>query len=157
MNNNNLAPGFISVDDACALIKQDDRDNPIIDLDWMMDRIDWIDVNHNFRIPKIRKLAPEEIYKDRRGRYVYFENTGSVYVGIRDSFDKELLKKTIRDRWRDLVGHEYSKAKLRGITTVADDGEGKSAVQPRTHAPMAKAGDTIGTGQTVTSNGENYA
>lgn len=154
MSPNNLAPGFISIDDACALIKSDKRDNPVVDLDWMMSRIDYIDVNHNFRIPKIRKLAQNEIRKTRRGKYIYFDHTGDVYVSIRDSFDKELLKKTIRDQYREEAGREYNERKLRAITTVADDAEGKAAVQPRAAKPIAKEGQSIGGGETITTNGE---
>ena len=157
MKNNNLAPGFISIDEACALINSDTRDNPVVDMDWMILRLKWIDVNHNFQIPKVRKLAENEIYRTRRGKYVYFEKTGEVYVAVTDPFDKELLKKTIRAKYKEEVGHEYDEKNVRAVTTVADDGEGKAAVQPRKHKPMAKEGDMIGSGETVTSNGENYA
>lgn len=153
MSPNNLRPGFISIDDAVALIKSDTRENPVVDMDWISSRIDWIDTNHNFRIPKVRRLKPEEVYRTRRGKIIDYESTGSVNVEVATSFDKELLKKTIRDKYRELVGHEYQSKIVRGMSTVADDGEGREAVKPRARTPMAKQGDSIGDHGITTTNG----
>ncbi len=61
MSPTNLAPGFISIDDAVALIKSDTRSNAVVDMDYIVSRINWIEVNHNFRLPKIRRLKADEI------------------------------------------------------------------------------------------------
>lgn len=156
MDNKNLPPGFISVQEACELIKSDDRDKPVVDMDWMIARVNWIDVNNNFRIPRIRALTTEQVYKTRRGKIVEFEHTGDEYVTIRTAFEKELLKQTIRDKYRELVGHEYKEKHARGVSTVAVDGEGRNAVRPRANTPMAKEGDTIGSGDMITTNGKGY-
>lgn len=153
MSPNNLAPGFISVDDAVALIKSDTRANPVIDMDYIVSRLDWIDTNHNFRIPKVRRLKPEEVYRSKRGKIIDYENTGSVYVSVNTSFDKELLKKTIRDKYRELVGKEYQAKITRGVSTVADDAEGRNAVRPRANKSIAKEGDSIGGQGITTTNG----
>ena len=153
MSPTNLAPGFISIDDAVALIKSDTRSNPVVDMDYIVSRINWIEVNHNFRIPKIRRLKPEDVYRTKRGKIVEYQHIGDANVAILTSFDKELLKKTIRDKYRELVGHEYEEKITRGVSTVADDAEGKQAVQPRANKPIAKEGDSIGGHGITTTNG----
>lgn len=150
-----LAPGFVDIDTAVALIKSDTRENPVVDMDYLVSKIVWIETNHNFRIPKIRRLKPEEVYRTKRGKIVEYENTGDVYVSINTNFEKELLKKTILDKYRELVGHEYKEVGVRAVSTVADDAQGRAAVQPRANKPIAKEGSLIGEGTTVTSNGEN--
>lgn len=153
MSPNNLRPGFVSIDDAVALIKSDTRANPVVDMDYIVSRIDWIDTNHNFRIPKVRRLKPEDVYRSKRGKVIEYERTGSVNVEVVTSFDKELLKKTIRDKYRELVGREYQAKNTRGVSTVADDAEGRAAVQPRVNKPIAKEGDSIGGHGITTTNG----
>lgn len=149
-----LAPGFVSVDDAVALIKSDTREKPVVDMDYLVSKIVWIEVNHNFRIPKVRRLSADEVYRTKRGKVIEYENTGNVYVSINTNFEKELLKKTILDKYRELVGREYKEAGVRAVSTVADDAQGRAAVQPRVNKPIAKEGSTIGEGTTVTSNGD---
>lgn len=152
--NNNLAPGFKTVEEVCELIKSDTRQNPIIDMDYLVSRIKWIETGHNFRIPKIRRLAADEIYKTKRGKVVEYENIGDVYVYIATNFDKELLRKTILDKFRELVGREYKETVVRATSTVADDAEGRNAVKPRPNKPIAKEGSSIGSGSVSTSNGD---
>ena len=154
-NNGNLAPGFTSVDRACELIKSDTRENPVVDMDYLVSRIKWIETAHNFRIPKIRRLKADEIYRTKRGKVVEYENIGDVYVYIATNFEKELLRKTILDKYRELVGHEYKEQVVRAMSTVADDAQGKAAVQPRSNAkPIAKEGAIIGEGTTMDTNGQ---
>lgn len=154
-NNNNLAPGFSSLDKAVELIKSDTRENPVVDMDYLIGHTVWIESNHNFRIPKVRRLKPDEVYKTKRGRVVEYENIGDVYVYIATNFEKELLKKTIYDKYRELVGHEYKELGVRARSTVADDAQGKAAVQPRNNTkPIAKEGTIIGEGTTMDTNGQ---
>lgn len=154
MQQNNIAPGFISIDDAVALIKSDTRENPVVDMDYIVSKMVWIEVNGNFRIPKIRRLKPEEVYRTKRGKVVEYETIGEANVSITTNFEKELLKKTILDKYRELVGHEYKQAGVRAVSTVADDAQGRAAVQPRANKPIAKEGAVIGGGETITSNGD---
>lgn len=155
MNNENLAPGFISVDAAVDLIKSDTRENPVVDMDYLVSRIKWVETAHNFRIPKIRRLAPDEVYRTKRGKLVEYENIGNAYIYIATNFEKELVRKTILDKFRELVGHEYKEQTVQARSTVADDAQGKAAVQPRNNTkPIAKEGAVIGEGTTATSNGD---
>jgi hypothetical protein len=156
--NNNLSPGFITVDAACELIKSDTREKPIVDMDYLVGHIVWIETNHNFRIPKIRRLAPKDVYKTKRGKIVEYENVGDAYVFVATNFEKELLKKTILDKFKELVGHEYKEVGVKARSTVADDAQGKAAVQPRNNTkPIAKEGAVIGGGEVITSNGDGLS
>ena len=150
-----LSPGFITVDDACAIIKTDTRENPVVDMDYLVGHIVWIETNHNFRIPKIKMLKPEEVRRTKRGKIIEYENIGDLYVYIATNFERELLKKTILDKYRELVGHEYKEIGVKARSTVADDAQGKAAVQPRNNTkPIAKEGAIISGGETITSNGD---
>lgn len=158
MQPNNLPPGFVTVDDACKLIESDTRENPVVDMDYLVAHIVWIETNHNFRIPKIKRLEPKDVYKTKRGKIVEYENTGDVYVRIDTNYQKELLKKTILDKFKELVGREYKEISVRARSTVADDAQGKAAVQPRNNAkPIAKEGAVIGGGEVINSNGDGLS
>ena len=154
MQDNNLSPGFIKVDDAVKLIQSDTRENPVVDMDYLISRIKWVETAHNFRIPKIRRLKPEEVKKTKRGKVIDYEVTGNVYIYIATNYEKELVRKTILDKFKELVGREYKEQTVRAMSTVADDAEGRSAVQPRANKPIAQEGQSIGSGDTITSNGE---
>lgn len=149
-----LSPGFSTVDQAVELIKQDTRQNPVVDMDWLVAHIKWIETAHNFRIPKIRRLTADEVYRNKRGRLVEYENTGEVNVYIATAFEKELLRKTILDKFRELVGREYQEKSLRASSTVADDAQGRDAVRPRANKPIATEGQSIGSGEIVNTNGQ---
>lgn len=153
-NNNNLSPGFIEMSEAIELIKSDTRANPVVDMDYLISRKKWIETAHNFRIPKVRRLKPEEMYRTKRGKIVEYETIGEVNVYIATNFDKELLLKTINDKYKELVGHEYRELATRATSTVADDAQGREAVRPRANTPIAKEGSSIGDGITTTSNGD---
>lgn len=153
---NQLSPGFSTIDKAVELIKSDTRENPVVDMDYLIGHTVWIEANHNFRIPKIRRLSPEEIYRTKRGQTIEYENIGDMYVYIATNFEKELLKKTIYDKYKELVGHEYKEAGVKARSTVADDAQGRAAVQPRNNTkPIAKEGTIIGEGTTMDTNGQN--
>lgn len=155
MNNSELAPGFSTVDEAVALIKSDTRENPVVDMDYLAGHVVWIETGHNFRIPKQRRLKADEIYKTKRGRVVEYEHTGDAYVYLATNFETELLKKTILDKFKELVGHEYRELGVKARSTVADDAQGRDAVKPRANAkPIAKEGANIGEGGMMTSNGD---
>ena len=154
MQDNNLAPGFISVEKAVELIKSDTRENPVVDMDYLISRIKWVETAHNFRIPKIRRLKPDEVKKTKRGKVIDYEVTGNVYIYIATNYEKELVRKTILDKFKELVGREYKEQTVRAMSTVADDAEGRAAVKPRTNKPIAKEGASIGDSGVATSNGD---
>lgn len=155
---NQLSPGFVEVDKACELIKSDSRENPVVDMDYLVAHIVWIETGHNFRIPKIRRLEPEKIRRTKSGKIIEYENTGDVYVYLATNFETELLKKTILDKFKELVGREYKEEGVKARSTVADDASGRAAVRPRNNAkPIAKTGETISEGMTINSNGDGIS
>ena len=155
MQNNNLPNGFITAAEAVELIKSDTKENPVVDIDYMVAHTRWLDAGKNFRIPKIRLLAPEERKRDARGNIHIIEHIGDVYVEVKDNYEKELIRKTLNDKYYEMTNKEYTELKTRGVSTVADDAEGQSAVRPRANTPNTKEGDFIGGGNTVTTNGAN--
>lgn len=155
-NKSQLLPGYTELDKAIEIIKSDTRENPVVDMDYLITHTIWIETNHNFRIPKIRRLKPEEVHRTKRGVLKEYEKIGVINVQINTNYEKELLKKTIYDKYRELVGREYREVTVRARSTVADDAQGKAAVQPRVNAkPIAKEGTIIGEGTTMDTNGQN--
>ena len=94
------------------------------------------------------------MYRNKRGKTIEYETIGDVNIYIATNFERELVKKTIYDKYRELVGHEYREAGVRAVSTVADDAQGKDAVRPRGNTPIAKEGASIGGGETINSNGD---
>lgn len=157
--NRNLPKGFITVDEACELIRSDSKTDAKVDTKYLVQHLDWIEVSRNFRIPKVRTATEEDIklfmQKNPGRRPRATVEVGSVYVAIETPYQKELLAKTIRDHYRDMVGREYMQRKTRSITTVADEEGSGMRVQPRVNPnSIAKEGDTISSGRTMTTNSE---
>lgn len=161
MQNKNLPTGFISVEDAVALIKTNTFKEPTVDIRWLVSHIDWIEEAHNFRIPKVRLITKEEYTKymeDHHGRRPSeLVTLGSEFVPITTSYDKESLKKAIRDNYRDIVGHDYQEVHTRGITTVKDEETGNTERPRTTKKTIAKEGDLIGAGISTTTNSADGA
>ncbi len=161
MNNNSLPNGFISVDEAVALINSDKRDDAKVDTQWLAGHIDWIEEAHNFRIPTVRFATKAEVEAEMKAhpgrRPTGLIRTGSKYVQILTSFEKELLKKTIRDHYRDTAGREFIKENTRGVSTVMDEETGGSERPRRSKKTIAKEGEVIGTGSSRTTNSADGA
>lgn len=137
-----LPNGFITVEDAVKLIHSDTRSEAKVDTKWLVGHIDWIEEAHNFRIPLMKTTSDKKVV-----------NTGSKYVAIATSYEKEFLKKAIRDHYRDVVGREYETKTVHAVSTVADEEQSGGNVRPRKSKSIAKEGAVIGTGETVTTNG----
>lgn len=137
-----LPNGFISIEDAVKLINSDTRTEPKVDTKWLVSHIDWIEEKHNFRIPLI-KLSADKTKNVR---------LGSKFVEVRDDYDKAILKRCIRDHYRDLVGRDYQTQEVKAMSSVVDD-EVAGGARPRRSKPIAKVGATIES-KTVTTNGE---
>lgn len=138
-----LPKGFISIEEAVELINSDTRSDAKVDTKWLVSHVDWVEEAHNFRIPLLKTTADKKIVK-----------CGSKFVQIMNAYDKEVIKRAIRNHYRDLVGHEYQAQNVRAISSVADDSVA-GGVRPRKSKPIAKEGQVIGTGETITTNGAN--
>lgn len=152
--NNNIPIGFIPVDKAVELIRSDDKNKPVVDIDYLITRVYRIELGGTFRIPRVRALAQNEIYRSRNGKIIYEEHIGNEYVRLDTPLEVEMLKQAIRDKYREEAGHEYKEVLVRGVSTVADDAGGNNAVKPRKNKPNTKVGDSIGVGSVSSSNGE---
>jgi hypothetical protein len=161
MDRSSLPNGFITVEDAVDLIKTNTFEKPTVDIKYLVGHLDWVEVAHNFRIPKVRLVTKEEyaeLLKKFPGRRPSeLTSVADEYVTLRTSYEVELLKKTIRDNYRDITGHSYNKANTRGITTVIDEEKGTDAAPRATKNTIAKEGSVIGSGSTVSTNSADGA
>lgn len=161
MDNKTLPNGFITVEEAVKLINSDTRDNAVVDTQWLVSRIDWIEEAHNFRIPLVRTATKEEVLdfmkKNPGRRHSGLIKQGSKYVTIYTSYEKELLKKAIRDHYREMAGRDFVEEKTRGVTAVIDEGGTNSERPRRMKKTVANEGDTIGTGESRVTNSESGA
>lgn len=161
MDPKSLPNGFISVEQAVALINSDTRDDAKVDTQYLVSHIDWIEEAHNFRIPLVRLSTKEEIdaimkrYPGRRPNGL--TRLGSKTVTINTAYEKELLKQTIRNHYKEMVGREYEKPAVRGLSSVADEETGGGQVKPRRSKTIAKEGETIGSGQSRVTNSADGA
>lgn len=142
MQPRNLPKGFITIDEAIELINSDTRSEAKVDTKWLVKHIDWIEEAHNFRIPLLKTVDKKVVAN------------GSRYVEILSGYDKEAMKRAIRNHYRDMVGREFEAPTVRAVSSVVDD-EVASGARPRKSKPIAKEGAVIGTGETITTNGAN--
>lgn len=150
MNNNNLPNGFISVEDAVALINSDTRSDAKVDTQYLVGHIDWIQEKQNFRIPLMKTV-------EKNGMKTV-EHMGSKNVFISTSYEKELLKKTIKEHYREMAGKEYITSNVRSVTSVADEETSGGSVRPRaSKKSIAKEGAVIGEGSSITTNSADGA
>ena len=161
MDRNSLPNGFITVEDAVELIKTNTFEKPTVDIKYLVGHLDWVEVAHNFRIPKVRLVTKEEyaeLLKKFPGRRPSeLTRVSDENVTLRTSYEVELLKKTIRDNYREITGHAYDKPSTRGVTTVIDEEKGADAAPRATKNTIAKEGSIIGSGSTVSTNSADGA
>lgn len=161
MNNNPLPKDFIDINEAVALINSDKRDDAKVNTQWMAEHIDHIEEYRNFRIPLVRFATESEIEKKMRmypgRRPSYLVDIGSKWVHINTSYEKELLKETIRKHFRDTSGRDFIKSNTRGVSTVMDEETGSNERPRRTKKTIAKEGETIGAGSSRTTNSADGA
>ena len=161
MDRNSLPNGFITVEDAVELIKTNTFEKPTVDIKYLVGHLDWVEVAHNFRIPRVRLVTKEEyaeLLKRFPGRRPSeLTRVADENVTLRTSYEVELLKKTIRDNYRDVTGHAYNKSNTRGVTTVIDEEKGADAAPRATKNTIAKEGSVIGSGSTVSTNSADGA
>lgn len=161
MDKQSLPNGFITVEDAVKLIESNTFDKPTVDIKYLVGHLDWVELAHNFRIPVVRLVTPEE-YKELMKRYPgrrpsELTRVKDETVTLRTSYEVELLKKAIRDNYKNITKHEYQGKNTRGITTVIDEEKGTDAAPRATKNTIAKEGSIIGSGSTVSTNSADGA
>lgn len=136
-NNNNLAPGFITVDAAVKLIQSDTMENPKVNVGWCAENLVYLAPRHNFTIKLIKK--------DTNGKIV--EN-GKTQTYLATDYDKAILEKAILDKFRELTARDYNPTQSRRLSTMVSDVEGSANMQGRPIAnpdsPINQNGDIDG-------------
>jgi len=161
MDKRKLPKGFIEVEEAVELIKSNTFDKPTVDIKKLANSLDWIEVNHNFAIKKMRLITKEEYaeklkqFPGRRPSELI--SLGVVTVTLRSAYEVELLKKAIRDNYREVSGRMFDPKNTRGVTTVMDQESGGGARPRSSKKTIAKEGDLIGSGSTSTTNSADSA
>lgn len=161
MDKQSLPNGFITVEDAVKLIESNTFDKPTVDIKYLVGHLDWVELAHNFRIPVVRLVTADE-YKELMKRYPgrrpsELTRVKDETVTLRTSYEVELLKKAIRDNYKNITKHEYQGKNTRGITTVIDEEKGTDAAPRATKNTIAKEGSIIGSGSTVSTNSADGA
>lgn len=161
MDKRKLPKGFIEVEEAVELIKSNTFDKPTVDIKKLANSLDWIEVNHNFAIKKMRLITKEEYaeklkqFPGRRPSELI--SLGVVTTTLRSAYEVELLKKAIRDNYREVSGRMFDPKNTRGVTTVLDQESGGGARPRSSKKTIAKEGDLIGAGSTSTTNSVDSA
>lgn len=106
-----LPNGFISVEEAIALIQADSRKDATVDIAFLVKNLPWLEKNHNYTIKLLRHEG---------GKIV---NNGIKYVAIENDYQKEMLKHAITQHYKDLSGREIDPDTIgiRKITTAIED------------------------------------
>lgn len=162
MEKSNLPNGFLTIDEAVALIKTNTYDKPTVDIQWMIGNIDHVEELHNFNIRKVHLISKEELekyIKDHHGRRPDdLVRDGTVYVYVATTYEKELLKKALKDNYRATSGREYKERHTRGVSTVKDEEAGNSERPRIAKKTIAKEGEIIGASSgPVTTNSADGA
>lgn len=127
-----LPNGFISVEEAIALIQADSRKDATIDIAFLVKNLPWLERNHNYTIKLLRHEGGKVI------------DNGIKYVAIENDYQKEMLKHAITQHYKDLSGREIDPDTIgiRKITTAIEDNnpQGRPTINKTSSTNI---GDTI--------------
>ena len=147
MNNNILPPGFISIEDAVALINKDTRQHATVDTDFMVGNLcaPYLRVGGTFNIRLMKN--------DERGRAVY---AGEKFVLIETEYQLAMLEHAIVEHYKQATGRADfdPKNQTRSLSTTVDDEENPQAQIVTQKKPMTKAGEDITTHAVSKTNGQ---
>lgn len=151
MDKMQLPPGFTPIDDVIEEINnfhdKDSMDTPILDIAGTVATHRWIEPLHNFRI----RYAI--FYKDSIGR-LRKKSAGSKWVQIRDTYEAEMLKRALANKFRELSGQEFDMSLIRRVTTDVDPDNNPKGRPMANKLSKASVGDEIrGGDQIVTGEG----
>lgn len=133
----NLAPGFVTVEKAIELINSDTRKDPVVDVDFLLDNLPNMrtDLNYNIKLLK----------RDKDGKIV---DNGCVFVTITTDWEKAQLEHAIVNHHKEATGKEIDPKSIgiRYLTTENDDSITGAAKIRVNEKPMTKVGDKLGGG-----------
>lgn len=90
-----LPPGFITVEEAIALIKKDRRDEAVVDLKFLVNNIPFLMTKHNYNIRLLKHVTDPKTNERRVVR------NGSVYVTLRSDYETQILLQAIKDAYKE--------------------------------------------------------
>lgn len=124
---------FITVKEAIELIKSDTRQNPVVDIKWMIENYNFIELFHNFRIPLLTR--------DKNGNVV--EN-GNRYITFEKELDVLMFRDAVLSHYRETTSAKYDEEAIvnptKSITTVHDPKTNPTS-KPQVNPDGAKVGD----------------
>lgn len=135
-----LANGFITVEEAIELIKQDTRDKAVVDLQFLTNNIPFLKVKQNYNIRLLKTLDD--------GRVVY---NGERYVTIMSNYEKEILKKAILDAFAVSTGKQLD-ADNYGINRITTVVEGEGQTVQNVGRPQVNTTSTVKVGDDISNS-----
>lgn len=128
----NTPNGFLSVEEAVALIQADKRSDATVDVAFLVKNLPWLEKNRNYTVKLLRH---------ENGKVV---DNGIKYVSIENDYQKEMLKHAIVQHYKDLSGKEIDPDTIgiRKITTAIEDNnpQGRPTINTQSSTNI---GDTI--------------
>lgn len=130
-----MMPGFITVERAIELIKEDTRENAVVDLQFLVNNIPYMKVKQNYNIRLLKTTADGKVVRN-----------GTVYVTIMNDYDKQVLLRAITDAYNERTGVLVNPLTygLNRVTTTIDQEVGQTTGRPRPNEESTiKAGEQI--------------
>lgn len=132
----NLPKGFITIDDALALMEADTRTNPVVDTSFMMRHYTYSRTGGNFTIPLLARDAQGKIY--RKGEtFIHFEGEEDLWK----------FRGALKRHYKALAGKEIDENPVRHISTAVDPEKNPQGRPIPNDKPITKAGQDLGSGE----------
>lgn len=138
-NNPQLPPGFITVEDAIALIKKDRREEATVDLQFLVNNLPYLQAKHNYNIRLLKTVTDE----NGQRRVV---RDGSVYVTLYTEYDKQILLRAITDAYKERTNIALSEdaVGVNKVTSLIDEEKQNLDARVRLNeSSKTKVGDDI--------------
>lgn len=134
---NNIPVGFVSLNEAIALINSDTRSDAKVDTAFLLRNLPYLRVDGNYTIKKM---------KHEDGRVV---GDGETFVHINNEYERAMLEHAITEHYRVVTGNIVNPETigLRSLTTTVDDEKNAGGRLMENTNPSIKAGDELGSGE----------
>lgn len=109
-NQQTLRPGFITIDDAIRLIKEDKRDDAKVDLQFLVNNLPYLKAKHIYNIRKL-KTVDGKVVRD-----------GTLYVTIHSEYDRQILLKAIQEAYTERTKIQFNadEPEVSYVSTIVD-------------------------------------
>lgn len=122
--NQQLNPGFVTIEDAIKLIRSDKRDDAKVDLQFLVNNIPYMRVKGVYNIRKL---------KTTNGKV---ERDGEVYVTLYTQYDLEILKRAIQDAYSERTGIQFNTENVgvNYVSSIIDQEKNQMSGRPQAGA-----------------------